>query len=432
MQIGDITVNGQQVGVISLCYGDDADFDPFIPDLDGYVPEGRASEAPLGMSGGDIPSPLVGGHGNSHISSEHSGASLGDRVRHGRSHVGASMDDRVRHGAHHLPGRVKPTQMGPEGPAHQKSTTEPGNPVNKGSEGVNQAIEEAAKAHHFDPAYMKAIASIESGMDPSSNANNEHKYKGLYQIGPEEWKRFGQGNIYNARDNAMAAARMWDAQRDQFRKKFGRNPTDAEQYMIHQQGMGFHTNGTMTNIAGNLPPSDRTPENMTHAGFEQYWGNQIARREAQFSKTTTPTVSDNASPAPSSILARAKQVAQSGGPGAVQRFMAANGYPKDGNWCGEFAAAVVKSTGGSPPKGAAVASNWRTWGRPTVTPKPGDVAIRRGPPTGDTGSHVTFVDSYDPATGKFKGIGGNQGAWEENLPAGRYEFRTDQGQTSGP
>jgi uncharacterized protein (TIGR02594 family) len=126
---------------------------------------------------------------------------------------------------------------------------------------------------------------------------------------------------------------------------------------------------------------------------------------------------------PSDILARAKLVAIDGGPQAVAQFMAQQGYPKAGNWCGEFAASVVKSVGGTPPKGAAVASNWRNWGTPVDTPQPGDIAVRRGVQTGSTGSHVTIVESVDPKTGSFRGLGGNQGSTISRYGIGRYEFR---------
>jgi uncharacterized protein (TIGR02594 family) len=141
---------------------------------------------------------------------------------------------------------------------------------------------------------------------------------------------------------------------------------------------------------------------------------------------------------PSDILARAKQVALQGGPGAVEQFMAQQGYPKRGAWCGEFAASVVKSVGGTPPKGAAVASNWRNWGEAVEgTPQPGDIAVRRGARTGSTGSHVTVVESVDPKTGRFVGVGGNQGRPESSYRTGSYEFRRatgapPNGQTAGP
>jgi len=45
----------------------------------------------------------------------------------------------------------------------------------------------------------------------------------------------------------------------------------------------------------------------------------------------------------------------------LMKFMSDMGYPKTGEWCGEFAASVIKKAGGTPPSGAAIASNWRIW-----------------------------------------------------------------------
>jgi hypothetical protein len=120
---------------------------------------------------------------------------------------------------------------------------------------------------------------------------------------------------------------------------------------------------------------------------------------------------------PSDILKEAQAVAASGGPGAVAAYMRSKGHPKSGAWCGEFAASVIKGAGGTPPAHPEVASNWRKFGDPvTGTPQPGDVAVRRGPRTGSTGSHVTIVEEYDPKTGRFTGIGGNQGGIRSQFP----------------
>jgi len=131
---------------------------------------------------------------------------------------------------------------------------------------------------------------------------------------------------------------------------------------------------------------------------------------------------------PSDVLAKARNVALTSGPGGVQAFMRAQGYPQNGAWCGQFAASVITSTGGTPPKNPAVASNWRNWGSPTSDPQPGDIAVRKGARTGETGSHVTFVESVDQESGTFKGLGGNQGgrARSSQYPIGGsrgFDFR---------
>ena len=65
---------------------------------------------------------------------------------------------------------------------------------------------------------------------------------------------------------------------------------------------------------------------------------------------------------PSDILSKAQAVALHSGPGGVEKFMRDQGYPKAGNWCGEFARRWSRAAGGTPPKNPAIASNWRNWG----------------------------------------------------------------------
>lgn len=160
----------------------------------------------------------------------------------------------------------------------------PGSRISGGSSDVNDAIRATAGRAGMDEAHWKAIASIESSLTPSSNMNRGTQYKGLFQIGSRgagsEWARKGSGNIYNAMDNAKAAADLAAENNAGFKRHFGRDPTSTETYMMHQQGLGFYTRGAMTNIAGNPYPGMRGPQ--THQSFEAGWGREIERRAAMF------------------------------------------------------------------------------------------------------------------------------------------------------
>jgi hypothetical protein len=266
MQIGVITVDGQKVGVVTMQSGPVVD--PFVPDLEGYEPHGRADRSAPGAP-----------------SSDHAGK--GHHHRHGGE--GVAPGEKSAPVGGHRPGHHAPQSHpyepggGYEPPAGKVyPPAEHGTPLHRqGTVETDQAIRDAAAAHHLDVNTMRGIASIESGMNPSSNANRATQYKGLYQIGSEEWRRFGDGgNVYSARENAMGAARMFDANRNQFREHFGRDPTDAELYMMHQQGLGFYTRGAMTNIGGNPYPGMRGAQ--THESFEAGWGRELARRKAAF------------------------------------------------------------------------------------------------------------------------------------------------------
>ena len=130
---------------------------------------------------------------------------------------------------------------------------------------------------------------------------------------------------------------------------------------------------------------------------------------------------------PDRVLHGARRAAMLGGPGAVFAFMRKEGHPRNGNWCGEFAAAVMSSEGLPVPRHPEVASNWRNWGTPTPRPHAGDVAVRRGTPTGSTGSHVMMVERVFP-DGSAIVIGGNQRHGIRQHVSARYmhmfDFRT--------
>jgi hypothetical protein len=181
---------------------------------------------------------------------------------------------------------------------------------------------------------------------------------------------------------------------------------------------GAYTGGT--GPAVNYPGRPGGEAGSGYGGTDRYGGGNTS------GGTSDPAV-------PGDILETAKHAALTGGPGAVDAFMKSQGYPKSGNWCGEFAASVVKAAGGTPPKNPAIAPNWRNWGQVDPTPHPGDIAVaNRGVPTGATGSHVTFVEAVDPKTGTFTGLGGNQRAGPESkFQISGYTFRRSVGGHAG-
>ena len=89
---------------------------------------------------------------------------------------------------------------------------------------------------------------------------------------------------------------------------------------------------------------------------------------------------------------------------------------------GTLSAAVVKSSGGEPPKNPAWADNWAGWGVHSDVPVPGGVAVRRFHIHGH-GHVTTTTGEVDPKTGTFGTIGGNQGEFEQQMRSRDYEFR---------
>ena len=207
------------------------------------------------------------------------------------------------------------------------------------SSDVEAGLAEASKKYNIPLTTLKAVVGVESSGNPNANANNpKTQYKGLFQIGREEWKTHGGGgDIYNARDNAMAGASLMAANSRLFEKMMKRPPTPAELYLMHQQGPGFFSKGTTTNLAGNLPAGARTPENMTREGFQRWWTNRFNRELAKTGGE--PSASTGASLADRAYGPRAARGVR---PGAGSGTSATEAE----SW------GVVSGTGGAPAGGA--------------------------------------------------------------------------------
>ena len=95
-------------------------------------------------------------------------------------------------------------------------------------------IRDAAALYGLDLAMMMSIAKVESDFDPRVKTGS---YKGLFQLSDYEFKKYGDGSIWDARDNARAAAHMFLVQAEKFRWALGHYPDYAERYMVHQQGI---------------------------------------------------------------------------------------------------------------------------------------------------------------------------------------------------
>src|SRR6516225_4311713 len=95
-------------------------------------------------------------------------------------------------------------------------------------------IREAASLYGLDLAMMMSIAKVESNFKPDARTGS---YKGLFQLSEYEFKKYGDGSIWDARDNARAAAHMFLVQAEKFKSALGHYPDYAERYMVHQQGI---------------------------------------------------------------------------------------------------------------------------------------------------------------------------------------------------
>jgi uncharacterized membrane protein YgcG len=178
--------------------------------------------------------------------------------------------------------------------------------------------------------------------------------------------------------------------------------------------------------AGAVPAESQTPASTQPSSTAEHPVGKSAESQTG-TPQAQPDTGSGTSGIPHSVLDAAQKVAIStgGNAAAVQQFMASQGIHRQGAWCGEFTAAVVKKAGLTPPPGYAVASNWRKFGTPDVGPRVGDIAIRKGAATGSTGSHVGIVTGVHD--GQITLEGGNQGALKISQAASRYDYRTPPG-----
>ena len=104
-----------------------------------------------------------------------------------------------------------------------------------------QIIAEEARKAGIDPSIMLAIAHIETGGEFNERAKSRvSSASGLFQFMKDTRGRYGlDGNtVFDARKNAAAGAQMLNENRAFFRKRFGREPSAGELYLMHQQGAG--------------------------------------------------------------------------------------------------------------------------------------------------------------------------------------------------
>jgi len=165
---------------------------------------------------------------------------------------------------------------------------------------IEAAIAQAAQEYNIPLPMMRAMARIESGGNPAAVTGS---YRGLYQLSRTE----GRGDLMDPVNNARYAAQNFRAQIDAFKAKYGREPTAAEIYLQHQQGVGgaaahmanpdelawknMHSTGegrqkgenwAKRAIWGNVPTDvrDRYPggvESLTSRDFMQIWEDKMRR-----------------------------------------------------------------------------------------------------------------------------------------------------------
>lgn len=191
-------------------------------------------------------------------------------------------------------------------------------------------FDDLTQQYGLPPGLLSTFSSIESGGNPAARTGS---YQGLFQLSPDVFNRYGGGNIYDAGDNARAAAAKFSDETQMFRNSYGRDPTPAELYMIHQQGWGgyqAHTanpdapawqNMAMTAqgrkegpdwakraIWGNVPDDVKANypggvDSLTSRDFMELWRKKVARFSGNSGNPPMATDNTGSIPAPAPAAA---------------------------------------------------------------------------------------------------------------------------------
>jgi len=173
-----------------------------------------------------------------------------------------------------------------------------------------EEIKRASNAFGLDFGFMKAVAKIESDFDPKQRTGS---YIGLFQLSNYEFAKYGSGNIFDARDNAIAAANKFATAAILFELNTHKKATISDLYLIHQQGMHGaeeHVNHPdwiawksmcatdegrekgeewcKRAIWGNTLPEIKhvwkTVDNLTSSAFVKMWQDQVYRFYSRYSE----------------------------------------------------------------------------------------------------------------------------------------------------
>lgn len=171
------------------------------------------------------------------------------------------------------------------------------------SPAIMDIITNAANQQGVSPNVLSYIAQVESGGNPNAR-NPKSSAGGLFQFIDSTANQYGLQDKFNPEQSSSAAARLLKDNSNFLAKKLGREPTQDELYLAHQQGaqgaynLISNPNARAYDLVGNAAISlNRGNPDMTAAQFVGQWkkgdsGNAVGRDVPSYSGTgTTPAES---------------------------------------------------------------------------------------------------------------------------------------------
>lgn len=137
-------------------------------------------------------------------------------------------------------------------------------------------IADVATRNEINPGYLQKLVQVESGGNP--NAVSSTGAKGLAQFIPSTAKAYGLTDPFDPAANLQAAARLTLDNKASLSRVLGREPSDGELYLAHQQGAGgaakilANPNATMAQLGlGRAAAVNGGSPSMLAGDFAQKW-----------------------------------------------------------------------------------------------------------------------------------------------------------------
>lgn len=156
---------------------------------------------------------------------------------------------------------------------------------------IGGLIQSTTDKYALNPSYLQKLVQIETGgtYDPNS-FNKGSKASGLGQFIPSTWRQYGQGgNPFDPALNLDATARLTVDNANFLRKNLGREPTQGELYLAHQQGAQGAVNllRDPNALASSVVPlrnimSNGGKPNMTAGQFANLWTSRFGEPQPAF------------------------------------------------------------------------------------------------------------------------------------------------------
>src|SRR5262249_25867208 len=141
----------------------------------------------------------------------------------------------------------------------------------------------------LDFTFMKAVAKIESGFNPTQRTGS---YIGLFQLSAHEFAMYGSGDIRVSRDNAVAAALKFMTEGILFETFTHKKPTLSDLYLIHQQGIygaAEHTSHPKRPAWRSMCATDEGKEKGEKWCRRAIWGNTLPANKRAWKKVDNVT-----------------------------------------------------------------------------------------------------------------------------------------------